>query len=259
MPEPPVSPTPASAPTPQSDAPPPLETRSGRRLTFLRRTLYRLVVPIGMGLVRFWWLTCRVVRVEGGEHVEAALAQGPAIPVYWHQHQLFCVRYLLQLRRRDAHPGIKLAFAMSPSVDGEIPAMLARWNRVRPMRGSSTYEGARALRDYLVCVREGFTLAITTDGPKGPRYVFKPGAVLLAQMSGRPMLPMAFHASRAWQFRKWDRFVLPRPFARIALAIGAPRYVPKGLDAAALADWQRQMERELLEVYRRARASLGGG
>ena len=242
----------------ESPTPPPAaklsETRSGRRLTPLRRTLYALAVPVAMALVRFWWLTCRVVKVTGSEHLDAALAGGPAVIVYWHQHQLFCVRHLL----RQRHPGLKLAFAMSPSVDGELPAMLARWAGVRPMRGSSTYEGARALRDYYVCVREGFTLAITTDGPKGPRYSFKPGAILLAQMSGRPMLPMAFHASRAWQFRAWDRFVLPWPFARIAVAVGEPRYVPKGLDAAGLEDWQRQMEQELLEVYRRARSALSG-
>jgi hypothetical protein len=165
------------------------------------------------------------------------------------------VRYLIFARAR----GFKLAFAMSPSVDGEIPAMLARWHGVRPMRGSSTYEGARALRDYYVCLREGFSLAITTDGPKGPRYEFKPGAILLAQMSGRPMLPMAFHASRAWRFRQWDRFVLPWPFARIAIAIGEPRYVPKGLDAEALGVWQRRMAAELEAIYRLARASLDAG
>ncbi len=207
-----------------------------------------------MGLVRFWWLTCRVVRVVGAEHLQSALAGGPVIPVYWHQHQLFCVRYLFLQQR----PGVKLSFAMSPSVDGEIPAMLAQRAGVRPMRGSSTYEGARALRDYLLCVREGFSLAITTDGPKGPRYQFKPGAVLLSQMSGRPMLPMAFHASRAWQFRAWDRFVLPWPFARIVVAIGAPRQVPKGMDAAALEGWQREMERELLATYCAARSALEG-
>ena len=219
---------------------------------FWRMTLYRLALPVAIGLVRFWWLTCRVVRVEGAEHAEAALADGPCVPVYWHQHQLFCVRYLIRLGR----PGLKLAFAMSPSVDGELPAMLARWSGVRPMRGSSTYDGARALRDYLLCVREGFSLAITTDGPKGPRYQFKPGAILLAQMSGRPMLPMAYHAARAWKFRAWDRFVLPWPFTRIAVALGAPRHVPKGLDAPGLERWQREMEQELLAVYGRARAAL---
>jgi lysophospholipid acyltransferase (LPLAT)-like uncharacterized protein len=231
------------------------QSRSGRRLGFVRRVLYRLAVPVAMGLVRFWWLTCRIVRVEGEENVAAALAGGPMVPVYWHQHQLYCVRFLLLQR----FPGLKLAFAMSPSVDGEIPAMLARRVGALPLRGSSTYDGARALRDYYVAVRDGFSLAITVDGPKGPRYVFKPGAILLAQMSGRPLLPIAFHASRAWQFRAWDRFVLPWPFARITVGVGAPRTVPKGLDAAGLAAWQADMERELLAVYRAARASPRDG
>lgn len=240
---------------PAKSAPVAAHTRSGRRLTFARRSLYLLAVPLAMALVRFWWLTCRIVRVEGAEHLDAALEGGPCVPVYWHQHQLYCVRYLLLKRR----PGLKRAFAISPSVDGEIPAMLARWVGARPLRGSSTYEGARALRDYYVAVREGFSLAITTDGPYGPRYGFKPGAILLAQMSGRPMVPMAFHASRAWQFRGWDRFVLPWPFARIVIALGAPRHVPKGLDATGLANWQAEMEAELLAVYRTARAALATG
>ena len=237
-------------------APPPAaklaETRSGRRLTPLRRALYGLAVPVAMALVRFWWLTCRIVKVTGNEHLDAALAGGPAVIVYWHQHQLFCVRHLL----RQRNEGLKLAFAMSPSVDGEIPAMLARWVGARPLRGSSTYEGARALRDYYVALREGFSTAITTDGPTGPRYKMKPGAILLAQMSGRPMVSLSFHASRAWKFRAWDRFILPWPFARISIAVGKPWQVPKGLDAAALIEWQGRMERDLLEVYETARAAL---
>jgi lysophospholipid acyltransferase (LPLAT)-like uncharacterized protein len=248
-------PTKPTAPQPAApDAAAAIQTRSGRRLGRLRRALYWLAVPLALALVRFWWLSCRIKRVAGAGHLDAATAGGPAVPVYWHQHQLFCIRYLMQARTR----GIKLAFAMSPSVDGEIPAMLARWSGVRPLRGSSTYEGARALRDYYVCLREGFSLAITTDGPKGPRYQFKPGAILLAQMSGRPMLPMSFHASHAWIFRQWDRFVLPWPFARIAIAIGEPRYVPKGLDANGLTAWQKRMETELDALYRLARAALEG-
>ena len=229
------------------------QTRSGRRLTPRRLFLYRLAVPPAMALVRFWWLTCRIVRVEGQANIDAALSAGPAMPVYWHQHQLFCVRFLLTLRR----PGLKLAVGISPSVDGEIPSMLASWAGVRVLRGSSTYEGARALRDYYAALRDGNTLALTPDGPFGPRYGFKPGPVLLSQMSGRPMLPIAYAASHKWQFRTWDRFVLPWPFARIAVAVGAPRYVPKGLDAPALARWQADMEGELLALYRLARAALG--
>ncbi|HEV7716188.1 MAG TPA: hypothetical protein VGO53_11365, partial [Steroidobacteraceae bacterium] len=66
-------------------------TRSGRSMTFGRRVLYALVVPLGLGVIRLWWLTCRVVKVEGAEHLDTALAKAKSmVPCYWHQHQLFC-------------------------------------------------------------------------------------------------------------------------------------------------------------------------
>jgi hypothetical protein len=66
------------------------ETRSKRRMTPVRRFAWRIVAAIGVGLIKVFWSTCRVVRVIGDEHVERALKQAPSlIPVYWHQHQLF--------------------------------------------------------------------------------------------------------------------------------------------------------------------------
>jgi lysophospholipid acyltransferase (LPLAT)-like uncharacterized protein len=244
-----------------SDSPPPRntiyerQTRSGRRLTGARQRLYRLGVPLAMALVRFWWRTCRVVRVLGREHAQDAIAGGAVIPVYWHQHQLFCVRFLLEQRDR----GLVLGFLISPSVDGEMPAMIAQRAGAHVLRGSSNKTGARALRDYYVALQQGVSPAITPDGPSGPRFEFKPGAVLLAQLSGRPILPLAFAASRAWRFTAWDRFVLPWPFARVVVAVGVPRYVPKGLDAASLARWQGEMAAELHALYRQARDSLKAG
>jgi lysophospholipid acyltransferase (LPLAT)-like uncharacterized protein len=245
---------------PPADAPPrktfdESQTRSGRRLTAVRSALYRVGAPLAMALVRFWWLTCRVVRVVGAEHAAAALADGPVVPVYWHQHQLFCVRFLLSQRGR----GLALGFLISPSVDGELPAMLARRAGAHVLRGSSSYTGARALRDYYVALQQGVSPAITPDGPYGPRFEFKPGAIMLAQLSGRPMLPMAYCASRAWRFRAWDRFVLPWPFARIVVAVGAPRYVPRAVDAVALVRWQSEMAAELHALYRAARTALEAG
>ena len=100
------------------------------------------------------------------------------------------------------------------------------------IRGSSTHTGARALRDYYTAlVKDQVSPVLTPDGPRGPRFKFKPGALLLAQMSGRPILPMAYAASRAWLV-KWDKFVIPKPFARIVVAIGEPVYVPRVIDAA---------------------------
>lgn len=229
---------------------------SSRRLTWGRRLLYRLATPVALLILRFWWLTCRITRVEGAEHLAAALARAPSLlPCYWHQHELFCARYLLDQRGR----GLKLGFLISPSVDGEVPAQIARRLGAQVIRGSSTHTGARALRDYYqLLVKEQVSPVITPDGPNGPRFTFKPGAILLAQISGRPLLPMAYAASRAWLV-SWDKFVIPWPFARIAIAIGPPVSVPRTLetqDGAAVGALQRQMEQELHRLARVARAAL---
>jgi lysophospholipid acyltransferase (LPLAT)-like uncharacterized protein len=228
-------------------------TRSGRRMTAARRLLYALAVPLALGIVRLWWSTCRVVHVAGVEHLQAALKKSPSlVPCFWHQHQGMCAKYLLDQRAR----GLAVGWLISPSVDGEIGAMLVRRVGGRVIRGSSTHTGARALRDYyLALVQENISPVITPDGPRGPRFKFKPGAILLAQMSGRPMLPMAYAASRA-SLIKWDKFVLPWPGARIVIAIGPPRYVPRVLDAAHIERLQGEMAAELLRVYRVAHAAL---
>jgi lysophospholipid acyltransferase (LPLAT)-like uncharacterized protein len=228
-------------------------TSSSRRMTPARRLLYRLAVPIGLAIIKFWVWTSRSVRVVGVENLEAALAKAPSlIPCYWHQHQLFCARYLLDQRSR----GLAVAWLISPSVDGEIGAMMVRRLGGGVIRGSSSHTGARSLRDYYqALVKENLSPIITPDGPRGPRFKFKPGAILLAQMSGRPMLPMAYAASRAWLV-KWDKFVIPAPFARIVVAIGAPRYVPRVTDAAGLEQLQADMEIELKKLYQLAASRL---
>ncbi|HVN45975.1 MAG TPA: lysophospholipid acyltransferase family protein [Steroidobacteraceae bacterium] len=228
-------------------------TRSGRRMTRARRALYRIAVPLAIAVIRLWWRLCRVVRIEGVAHLEEALARAPSlVPCYWHQHQLYCGKFLIEQRDRGLTPG----WLISPSVDGELGAMMVRRFGGAVIRGSSTHTGARALRDYYqALVRENISPIITPDGPRGPRFKFKPGALLLAQMSGRPILPMAYAASRAWLI-KWDRFVIPWPFARIAIAIGPPRYVPRVTDAAALERLQREMEAELARLFRLAQCVL---
>jgi lysophospholipid acyltransferase (LPLAT)-like uncharacterized protein len=234
------------------------EVVSSRRLTPLRRALYAIVTPVALGILRFWWWSCRIVRVSGAEHLGQALGAAPSLlPCYWHQHELFCAHYLL----RQNVAALKLGFLISPSVDGEVPAALARRLGAAVIRGSSTRTGARALRDYYqLLVKDQVSPVITPDGPQGPRFKFKPGGIVLAQISGRPLLPMAYAASRAWLV-SWDKFVIPWPFARISIAIGAPIYVPRTLkadDPAAIEPLQRQLEAELLRLYRQAHDGLKG-
>jgi len=229
------------------------QTRSARRLSAGRRFAYRLVVPIGLLLLKMVWRCSRVVSVVGTDHIVHALARAPSfIPVYWHQHQLFCVKHLLSLRAA----GVKLGFLISPSVDGELGAMIVQRLGGEVIRGSSSHTGARALRDYYQALaHDAVSPAITPDGPRGPPWKCKPGAILLAQMSQRPIIPMAFAASRAWKI-KWDLFVIPKPFSRVAIAVGEPVYVPKGLNAAALEKYQSDLENRLQALYVQAKIVL---
>lgn len=229
-------------------------TRSGRRMGPIRRALYRPAAPLILALVRLWWWSCRIVAVVGEEHLDAVLARWPSfLPCYWHQHQLFGARYLLLLQRQRR---LRVGFLISPSVDGELGAMIVRRAGAHVIRGSSSHTGALALKEYFqALMREQVSPVITPDGPRGPRFQFKPGAILLAQMSGRPILPLAYAASSA-ALVHWDRFVLPRPFARIAVAIGPPREVPRTLDPAALEALQREMEQSLKATFAAARAAL---
>jgi hypothetical protein len=229
------------------------QTRSGRRLTKGRLWLYRIAAPIAVALMRFVIGWCRKVRVIGGEHIAASLAKAPSfIPVYWHQHQLFCAKYLFDQRGA----GLKLGVLISPSVDGEFGALIVRRLRGEVIRGSSTHTGARALRDfYQALVHEGISPVIAPDGPRGPPWKFKPGALLLAQLSQRPIVPLSYCASRAWKIG-WDRFVIPKIGARIVIAVGEPVFIAKGLDAPALERLQADMEQRLTALYESAKAAL---
>ena len=227
---------------------------TGQRLKPGRRLLYRFAAPCVTGLVRLWWRSCRFRIVVGAEHLDAVLAKQPSfLPVYWHQHHLFCAQYLLAQQRTRA---LRVGFLISPSLDGELGAMIMRRLGGHVIRGSSTRTGALAMKEYFqALVREQVSPVLNPDGPRGPRFKCKPGAVLLAQMSGRPLLPLAYAASRAWLVH-WDKFVLPWPFARIALAIGEPLLVPRGLDAAGVERQQRELEQRLHATFRAARAAL---
>ncbi len=221
-----------------------------------QRLLLWLAVPLATWLVRLSWRCVRITRVVGGGHLDEALARRPScIPVYWHQHHVACIAWLL---RRQRELPLRTGFLISPSRDGELGARVVQRLGGHPVRGSSTRTGALAMKElFQALMKEGVSPVINPDGPKGPRFRCKPGAILLAQMSGRELLPMAFHASRATLFH-WDKFVLPWPFARVAIAVGEPWLVPRGGGEPAMAAAQAELERRLHATYLQARAALEG-
>ena len=245
-----------------SDPPPELRntlyrkvTRGNRRLTRGRLLLYRVAVVVAWYLVRFFWATCRVQATPGLERARADVRESRSvIPVYWHQHMLFGVRALLDMR----DVGIRIGFLISPSVDGTAPALLVGKIGGHVIRGSSTHTGARALRDYYeTIVKQEISPALTPDGPKGPLHEFKPGAVMLAQLTGKPILPVSVAASHAFRFPTWDRFELPLPFSRVVIAYGEPVKMPRGIDAESLTRLQQEMAGRLHALQQEARAGLG--
>jgi len=231
------------------------EAASRRRMSAGRKVWYAFVVAVAKGILRFLWKTCRVERTIGAEHLDAIVADGtPAVICYWHQAHIFGSRLMLDLRER----GLNVGFLISPSVSGEVPAAMARSWGAPVLRGSPTRTGGQALRDlYLAIAREKISPVITVDGPKGPAFEVKVGAVLLARLAGAPMVPVAWAASRGRYWDSWDRFQAPAPFSRIVYAIGEPVTVPRGTPIDELEPYRLELENRLKEVSRQAREAVG--
>lgn len=189
--------------------------------------------------------TLRVRRLEP-EHYQRFRAAGtPVIFVFWHTH-------LLPLAH--GHRGEGIVTLVSEHGDGEILVRLTRRWGYGAVRGSSTRGATKALRGLIRAARSGRDLALTPDGPRGPARVFKPGALVAAQATGLPLIPLAAGTSGAWRLKSWDRFVIPRPFSTLCLAYGAPRTVPADLGRAGLEALAGELAAELDALGERADA-----
>ncbi len=230
----------------------PHRTKSQRRLTPARLFVYRLAALLTYAILETLWRTCRL-RITGLDRLSTLVReQGAVVPVFWHQHLLMCARFVV-----DRRAGLKPGFMISPSVDGQAPTMLAGLYGAHVVRGSGSYTGIRAVRGvYQAIVKDGISPGITPDGPRGPRWKFKPGAIFTAQISGKAVVPIAYAAKPAWILRTWDKFVVPAPFAKVSIAIGEPYFPPKKLDEEQMAAAQLELERRLLQTYREAAAAL---
>jgi hypothetical protein len=145
--------------------------------------------------------------------------------------------------------GLKIGFLISPSVDGEVPARIVQsWGAVA-IRGSSNRTGARALKDmYNTIIKDKVSPVTTSDGPTGPVHEFKQGAVMLAQLTQTPMLPIAYAASRYWELKSWDKFIIPKPFSRIVIVVGEPHSIDKKLSAEKMEEERVRMETDMNDL-----------
>jgi lysophospholipid acyltransferase (LPLAT)-like uncharacterized protein len=118
------------------------------------------------------------------------------------------------------HRGENVAIVISEHRDGEIIAQVAESLGYSTVRGSSSKGGSRALIGLMREIDAGRDGAITPDGPRGPARVFAPGAAVASQRTGAYIVPIRAAASRAWRLKSWDRFLIPKPFARVDVSYG---------------------------------------
>jgi lysophospholipid acyltransferase (LPLAT)-like uncharacterized protein len=176
-------------------------------------------------------------EIEGWEHWEAA-TRGDKQPIYtfWH-NRVFLGTYFF--RRRG------IVVMTSRSFDGEYIARFIQRFGYGAARGSSSRGAVGALVEMVRLSRQGRPTGFTVDGPRGPRYVAKMGAVLLAKKTGAPILPFTVNAARYYAAPSWDAFQVPYPFTRARIIISPPIHVPADADEATLEATRDKLQRAL--------------
>lgn len=159
-------------------------------------------------VLRFWYMTLRVVMDEESQQVLNSRTKRPCVFYFWH-HNLFAAPILRRLR--DNRPMYGL---MSASKDGAWLESLVKLFQVEAVRGSSTWRGALALKELEHC-KQDCDIIITPDGPKGPRCVMKPGSVKWICKKEFNIITLKFEMQKVWKLNSWDQFHLPKPFSKI--------------------------------------------
>jgi lysophospholipid acyltransferase (LPLAT)-like uncharacterized protein len=216
-----VTPTPVSASVSAKDA---SYTRRERFLLWLISTIGTLAVRLIGRTLRF------AVHIEPGG---AAFNTHPLILCFWHRG-IFASTWAF--RRQN------IGVITSQSFDGEYIARIISAFGYVPIRGSSSRGGARALRESRRILEAGRTVAFTSDGPRGPVYVTKPGPVLLASKSGVAIVAFHIAVEKAWLLKSWDRFMIPKPFSRALLCMSTQIVVPPDLETSQLEQFHAELQ-----------------
>lgn len=210
-------------------------TRSGR---WIARLIWLFAYTLASTL-RWRWAP-GAEQWRPGEHDRFIVA-------IWHNR--LALSLLLYHRYVTApYPQRRLAALVSASRDGGMLARVLELFHVRPIRGSSSRRGAQAVRELVTAAEEGFDLAITPDGPRGPRYVVQEGAIMAAQLTGLPLLPVSYKLGWKITLRSWDRFQVPLPFSTVEVSLAEPLTAERSGGAEARQRWRQELEARLRSI-----------
>jgi lysophospholipid acyltransferase (LPLAT)-like uncharacterized protein len=186
-------------------------------------------------------MLARLVSWKRDYHPEARAlieGQGPFIACFWHGRMLM-MSAAWPNDPKDMHLLISL------HRDGRLIADAVQKLGYAVVEGSSRRGGLQAFLEMARVLKEGKAVAITPDGPRGPRMRVKPGILKAAQFSGVPIVPIAGSASSRWMLKTWDRFLIPKPFSKGILLAGEPLRVGRELDEKALDTLRADLEQRL--------------
>jgi lysophospholipid acyltransferase (LPLAT)-like uncharacterized protein len=221
---------------------------AGRLLTPAERKRERQtrwMVRLGVPLVRILAGTWRIRLVNSEATVDAMRRQRkPIVFALWHGSML-----PLLYQHRDEGVSVLI----SEHRDGELIAGVAKSLGFRTVRGSTSRGASRALIGLARELDAGRDIAITPDGPRGPARSFAPGALIAAHRANAPVIAVALSVKSAWRLRSWDRFIIPKPFARLTIAYSAPIHLAVANAREAAAETVRFQEL-MLETERTADA-----
>ncbi|MCH2653443.1 MAG: lysophospholipid acyltransferase family protein [Gemmatimonadetes bacterium] len=202
----------------------------------MSRLKFGLAGLVGAGLVRFLFTFTRLERI-GVENYQQFRSSGtPILFVFWHGGLLPLIHY---------HRQEGIVVLTSEHRDGEYVTQIIQHHGFRAVRGSFTRGGRKGLRGLVRAARSGQDIALTPDGPRGPRGVFKPGSLLVAQIGHLPVVPISVTASSGWHLRSWDKFLIPRLSSTVRLRYHPPRFVGKNATRDELELIAADIEEEL--------------
>lgn len=195
------------------------------RLKRFKRSLLNNVVTQAVfaallaGLMCIVFVTSRKQRVTHPDSVAYLSGEKNALFAFWHGRMM-----MLPLL---CPPKRKMHVLISRHRDGLLISRVISHFGQATIAGSSGKDGASAVKEVLRAFKKGENVSITPDGPRGPYQSVSEGTIVLAQLSGMPIVPMAFSSSRMRRFKSWDRFCFALPFGRLVFIAGAPFYVAR--------------------------------
>ncbi|MFA4915995.1 MAG: lysophospholipid acyltransferase family protein [Syntrophales bacterium] len=199
------------------------------------------LIPAAYYLIRLYFLLVRVRIINESYLLEHLEGGKRAIIALWHQRIFLSMSYAKRLG------AFSPAVMISESRDGEIIARILSHVNFRPVRGSSSHHGRKALAAMVADMVHHKLAAHILDGPRGPRGIVKAGLITMAQLSGAAILPLYASVNRAWVLKSWDRFLIPKPFSHVLLRWDQPLYIPQHSDAEEFEAIRLQMEKQLRE------------